>query len=73
MEICAEGIMDAENHQRRNFEKNGITERINDNNLQKAITFCGSHGKKRWIGKSMHSWYDEWEQRKRPPKEKLYR
>ena len=36
MEICADGIMDTKSHQRRNFEKNGNTERINDNNINKV-------------------------------------
>ena len=72
MEICAKGIMDTKNHQRRNSDKNGNIERIDDNNIQTATKFCGSHAKKTWIGKPMHDWYDEWEKRKRPPKENLY-
>ena len=50
-----------------------LTTMYNFVNYFKAITFCGSHGKKRWIEESMHGWYDEWKKRKRPPKEKLYR
>ena len=73
MEIYAKGIMDTKNHQRRNFEKNGNTERINDNNIQKATMFRRSYRKKRWFGKPLYEWCDEWEKRKRPPKEKLYR
>ena len=49
------------------------TERINHNNMQKATLFHRSYRKRRWFGKPMHEWYDEWEKRKRPPNEKLYK
>ena len=40
MEICAEGVIDTNNHQRGNFEKNGNTARINDDIIQKTTKFC---------------------------------
>ena len=69
MEICAEDIVDTKYHQQRNFEENGNTERINDNNIPKA-TVLRVIGKERCIGKPIHDWYDEWEKRKRPLMEK---
>ena len=70
MEICAEGIMDTKNHQRRNFEKDGNTERTHAKNIQKSTTFRGSYRKKGLESLCMIGIMNS--RRKRSPKEELY-